>query len=479
MSTEPRILDIPPGTGSTGVRIETDSMGPIEVPAEHYWGAQTQRSLEHFAIGDDLMPPAVYRAFAFIKKAAAQINYETGRLPEWKAKLISQVCDEIIAGELEGEFPLSVWQTGSGTQTNMNVNEVIANRANQLVGGVIGSKEPIHPNDDVNLGQSSNDTFPTAMHVASIQELEGRLLPSVKRLHQSVLAKSQEWSDVVKIGRTHLQDAVPMTVGQEWSGYAAQIQGAINRIEHARFGLYELAAGGTAVGTGLNSAPGFGNAIADRIATLTGHPFETAPNKFAALAGLDAMVESMSSVRGLALVLLKIANDIRWLASGPRSGLGELILPANEPGSSIMPGKVNPTQCESLIMVCVQVIGEDAAVSIAGSRGDLELNVLRPLVMHNYIHSTTIVADGCDKFREFCIDGIELNRPRIAELVAQSLMLVTALAPEIGYDKAAAIAHTASETGATLRDAALESGWISAQDFDRIVDPAQMARGID
>ena len=474
VTDEPVVLDLPLGTGETGTRIESDSMGPIEVPAEHYWGAQTQRSLEHFAIGDDRMPRAVYRAFAYIKKGAAQVNAEAGRLPRWKADLIARVADEILSNQMEGEFPLSVWQTGSGTQSNMNVNEVIANRANQLIGRPLGSNSPIHPNDDVNLAQSSNDTFPTAMHMAAIHELQDGLLPSVRELHFAVEARSKQWMDVVKIGRTHLMDAVPLTVGQEWSGYAAQLRMAIDRIERSRPGLYRLAAGGTAVGTGLNAPPGFDLAIAARIADLTGEPYVTAPNKFAALAGMDAMVEAMSSLRGLAVVLLKFANDIRHLASGPRSGLAELILPANEPGSSIMPGKVNPTQCESMIMVCVQVIGEDTAVSIAGSRGDLELNVLRPVVAHNFTHSAKLLADSCANFRKYCIDGIELNLPRIHELVDRSLMLVTALTPEIGYENAAKIAKLANEQNLTLREAALATALIDPETFDRIVNPAAM-----
>ena len=470
----PRLLDLPVGTGATGARMETDSMGPLAVPAEHYWGAQTQRSLVHFSIGEDRMPQPVHRAFGYVKKAAAIVNARGGRLAQWQADAITRACDEVTSGALDAEFPLYVWQTGSGTQSNMNVNEVIANRACQLLGAPLGRKDPIHPNDHVNLGQSSNDTFPTAMHVAAAIGLTGHLLPRVDALIAAIDAKAQAFKDVIKIGRTHLQDAVPLTVGQEWSGYVAQLRGARDRIAATLPGLYELAAGGTAVGTGLNAPPGFGEAIAAEIARLTSLPFVTAPNKFAALAGVDAMVASMASLRGLAVVLIKVCNDIRWLSSGPRSGLGELRLPANEPGSSIMPGKVNPTQCEAMLMICTAVIGEDTAVAMAGSQGNFELNVMRPLVIHNFLHAARILGDGCAGLKTYCIDGIELDRQRIAELVSRSLMLVTALSPVIGYDAAAAIAHDALEQGITLREAALATGKITAEDFDRVVDPRKM-----
>jgi fumarate hydratase, class II len=460
------------------VRVESDSMGTVEVPAAHLWGAQTQRSLEHFAIGDDRMPLAVYHAYGYVKKAAAAVNARAGRLPRDKAELIMRVADEIIDGTLDDEFPLSVWQTGSGTQSNMNVNEVIANRASQLAGGRLGSKDPIHPNDHVNMSQSSNDTFPTAMHIAAVFEITGHLLPRVEGLARAVGDKTLAWRDVVKIGRTHLQDAVPLTVGQEWSGYFAQLDDAIARIRRGLTGLGQLAAGGTAVGTGLNAPPDFAEEVAAEITRLTGHSFATAPNKFAALGGLDAMVDAMSSLRGLAVVLMKIANDVRWLGSGPRCGLGELRLPQNEPGSSIMPGKVNPTQCEALLMVCVQVLGEDMAVALAGSQGNFELNTMRPIVINNFLHSARILGDACEKFRVYCVEGLELDRRQIAAHLARSLMLVTALGPVIGYDKAAELAHKAFAEGTTLREAAVGSGVITAERFDEIVDPARMA-GLD
>jgi fumarate hydratase class II len=470
----PRILDVPIGTGETGMRRESDSMGAVEVPREHYWGAQTQRSLIHFAIGDDRMPKPLYHAYGYVKKAAARVNAALGLLPRWKAEVISLVADEVIAGKLDSEFPLYVWQTGSGTQTNMNVNEVIANRAIQLVGGVIGSKAPIHPNDDVNMSQSSNDTFPTAMHIAAILELSDRLLPRVEGLTGAIAAKAHEWREIVKIGRTHLEDAVPLTVGQEWSGYAAQLRDANARVRATMGGLFRLAAGGTAVGTGLNAPPGFGEKIAAELAALTGHPFVTAPNKFAALASLDDMVHAMAGLRAVAVALMKIANDIRFLASGPRCGLGELLLPENEPGSSIMPGKVNPTQCEAMLMVCIQVLAEDSAVALAGSQGNFELNTMRPIVINNFLHSARILGDACEKLRVYCIEGTKLNRERIAELVDRSLMLVTALSPVIGYDKAAAIAHKALVENTTLRAAAIASGAIDGDTFDKIVDPKKM-----
>jgi fumarate hydratase class II len=470
----PRILDIPVGLRASGTRRETDSMGAIDVPADRYWGAQTQRSLIHFSIGDDRMPKAVYHAYGYVKKAAALVNGRAGRLPSWKSGLIQRVADEVIAGELDDHFPLYVWQTGSGTQSNMNTNEVISNRAVQLVGGELGSKTPVHPNDHVNMGQSSNDTFPTAMHIAAVKEIHEHLLPSVQALQQAIEAKARQWHDVVKIGRTHLEDAVPLTVGQEWSGYAHQLQQAVDRVTRTAEGLYELAMGGTAVGTGLNAPPGFGEQVAAEIATATGYPFTTAQNKFAAQGGLDAMVGASAGLRALAVPLMKIANDIRWLASGPRCGLDELILPANEPGSSIMPGKVNPTQCEAMVMVCIQVLSEDTAIAFAGSQGNFELNAMRPVIINNFLHAATILADAATKMREYCIEGIELNRDQIDSYVDRSLMLVTALSPVIGYDKASAIAHRADDEDTTLREAALASGYISAEDFDRIVEPAAM-----
>ncbi|MEU3186038.1 class II fumarate hydratase [Streptomyces sp. NPDC006923] len=470
----PRILDVPIGLTATGRRRETDSMGAIEVPADRYWGAQTQRSLIHFSIGDDRMPSAVYHAYGYVKKAAAVVNGRAGRLPGWKAGLIARVADEVISGELDEHFPLYVWQTGSGTQSNMNTNEVIGNRAVQLVGGELGSKTPVHPNDHVNMGQSSNDTFPTAMHIAAVREIGGRLVPHVERLRAAIDTKARSWHDVVKIGRTHLEDAVPLTVGQEWSGYAQQLGDALDRVRATLPGLHELAVGGTAVGTGINAPDGFGAAVAAEIAELTGQPFRTAPNKFAAQGGLDAMVAASAGLRGLAVSLMKIANDIRWLASGPRCGIGELTLPANEPGSSIMPGKVNPTQCEAMVMVCVQVLSEDSAIAFAGSQGNFELNAMRPIIIGNFLHSARILGDACVKLREYCVEGAGLDRDRIADYVGRSLMLVTALSPVLGYDRASAIAHKADREGTTLREAALASGYIDAERFDRVVRPEDM-----
>src|SRR5580693_8300999 len=470
----PRILDLPIGLTRTGTRRETDSLGAVEVPANRYWGAQTQRSLIHFSIGDDRMPKAVYHAYGYVKKAAAIVNGRDGRLPAWKAQLIERVSDEVIAGQLDESFPLYVWQTGSGTQSNMNVNEVISNRAIQLAGGQLGSKTPVHPNDDVNMGQSSNDTFPTAMHIAAVTQIHQHLLPSVQALQQAIAAKAGQWQDVVKIGRTHLEDAVPLTVGQEWSGYAHQLTQAIDRAVASAAGLYELAAGGTAVGTGLNAPPGFGEAIAAQIAAQTGYPFVTAANKFAAQGGLDAMVGASAGLRAVAVPLMKIANDIRWLASGPRCGISELVVPANEPGSSIMPGKVNPTQCEAMVMVCIQVLAEDNCVAFAGSQGNFELNAMRPIIINNVLHSARILGDACGKLRKYCIEGTELHTDQIQNYVQRSLMLVTALSPVIGYDKASAIAHAANDKGITLREAALASGDINAAEFDRVVDPKTM-----
>ncbi|HET9169119.1 MAG TPA: class II fumarate hydratase [Actinospica sp.] len=469
-----RILDLPVGLSATGTRTESDAMGEIEVPADRYWGAQTERSLLHFSIGEDRMPKAVYHAYGAVKKAAAIVNGRGGRLEEWMAGLIARVSEEVIAGELDEHFPLYVWQTGSGTQSNMNVNEVISNRAIQLVGGELGSKTPIHPNDHVNMGQSSNDTFPTAMHIAAVRALHEQLLPSVELLLAAIETKAAAWHDVVKIGRTHLQDAVPLTVGQQWTGYAHQLRRAVEQATVSAEGLYDLAAGGTAVGTGLNAPPDFGEQIAAELAASTGYPFRTAPDKFAALAGLDAMVAASAGVRALAVVLMKLANDIRWLASGPRTGLAELRLPANEPGSSIMPGKVNPTQCEAMVMVCIQVLANDTAIAMAGSQGTFELNTMRPIVIADFLHSTSILAGVCRTFRAYCVEGIELNLRQIDAYVSRSLMLVTALAPVIGYDRASEIAHKADREDTTLREAAVGSGYISGEEFDRIVDPRGM-----
>ena len=471
---QPKLRDVKIGLEGTGTRTERDSMGAIEVPAEHYWGAQTARSLIHFAIGSDHMPPELHHAYGIVKRAAAEVNEARGALPRWKAEAIIRAATEVADGDLDAEFPLYVWQTGSGTQTNMNVNEVIANRAIQLLGGTVGSKDPVHPNDDVNLGQSSNDSFPTAMHVATALAVRQRVIPMAEALADAIEAKAEAWMDVVKIGRTHLQDAVPLTVGQEWSGWAAQLRAAVHQLGLASDALHELAAGGTAVGTGLNAPEGFSQAIAKRIATLTGLPFRTAPNKFAALGGLDAMVATSAGLRQIAVALMKIANDLRFLASGPRCGIGELILPANEPGSSIMPGKVNPTQCEAMVMIATQVIGLDAAVGFAGAQGNFELNVMRPVVIHNVLTSARILADGAETFRIHTVEGVEIDRERIAGLVEKSLMLVTALSPVIGYDNAARIAHEAHEHGQTLREAALASGLIDEDGFDRAVDPSLM-----
>jgi fumarate hydratase class II len=472
--SHPTLHDVPIGIDASGERRETDSMGGIDVPANRYWGAQTQRSLIHFSIGNDRMPKRVYHAYGYVKKAAALVNAAAGRLEQWKADAIVRAADEAIAGELDDNFPLYVWQTGSGTQSNMNVNEVLSNRAILLLGGTLGSKSPVHPNDDVNMGQSSNDTFPTAMHIAAVLELETHLLPHVEALATAIEAKSNEWMDVVKIGRTHLEDAVPLTVGQEWSGYAQQIRDALARVRASEGGLHELAAGGTAVGTGLNAPPHFSREIASKIAELTGYHFVSAPNKFAAQGSLDAMVNAMAALRGLAVALMKVANDMRWLASGPRCGLAELILPANEPGSSIMPGKVNPTQCEAMVMVCIQVIGEDNAVAFAGSQGNFELNAMRPIIINDFLHSARILGDACDKLRRYSVEGTRLNRERIDDFVGRSLMLVTALSPVIGYDTASAIAHKANDENLTLKQAALASGAIDEKRFDEIVDPSKM-----
>jgi fumarate hydratase class II len=461
----------------TDHRIESDSIGDVHVAADRYWGAQTQRSLHHFSIGHpeaDRMPIEVIRAQAILKKAAAIVNRESGALDPEIADLIVRAADEVIEGRHDEHFPLYVWQTGSGTQTNMNVNEVIANRAIELAGGELGSKSPVHPNDHVNMSQSSNDTFPTAMHIAAATAIVERLLPNVRDLRDAIAARAEEFADIVKIGRTHLQDAVPLTLGQEFSGYVAQLDADIVRIEGTLPGLYELAAGGTAVGTGLNSPPGFAEAVARKIAELTGLPFVTAPNKFAALAAHDALVFASGAEATLAASLMKIANDIRWLGSGPRSGLGELVLPENEPGSSIMPGKVNPTQSEAVTMVACQVFGNDTAIKFAGSLGNFELNVFKPVMIRNFLHSTTLLADVCHAFREFCIEGLQPDRERIREHLDRSLMLVTALAPSIGYDAAAAIAKKAHREGLTLKEAAVALSHLTEEEYDERVDPSEM-----
>ena len=455
-------------------RIEFDSMGQVKVPADRLWGAQTQRSLIHFSIGNDHMPVEVYHAYGYVKKAAAIVNERLGRLPKEKADLIVKSASEVIAGKLDENFPLFVWQTGSGTQSNMNVNEVISNRSIQMVNGTLGAQEPVHPNDHVNMSQSSNDTFPTAMHIAAVMEIKDTLLPKATALLTAIENKANQWQHIVKIGRTHLEDATPLTVGQEWSGYAVQIRYALRRVEASLAGLYQLAAGGTAVGTGINAPERFGEEIAKEISELTGHPFITAPNKFEAQGSLDGIVAAHAALRGLAVSLMKIANDIRWLASGPRCGIAELNLPANEPGSSIMPGKVNPTQCEAIVMICIQVIGDDTAVAFAGSQGNFELNAMRPIIINNFLHSARILADGCEKFRIFSIEGTEVNEKRVAGYVQSSLMLVTALSPVIGYDNASKIAHTAQDDGSTLREAAIKTGLIDAKKFDEVVNPQKM-----
>jgi fumarate hydratase, class II len=455
-------------------RTETDSMGAIEVPSDRYWGAQTQRSLIHFDIGDDKMPPELIRAFGVLKKAAALVNRDLGKLDEQKTELIVRAAEEVIEGQLNGHFPLRVWQTGSGTQTNMNANEVISNRAIQLAGGDMGSKKPIHPNDHVNMSQSSNDTFPTAMHIAAAEQLERKLIPAVKELRDALDEKAHAFDRIVKIGRTHLQDATPLTVGQEMSGWVSLLDRDIERLRYALDGLCDLAIGGTAVGTGLNAHPEFGKRAAARISQITGLPFRSHPNKFAALSAHDELVAASGLLKTLAASLMKIANDIRWLASGPRCGLGELILPENEPGSSIMPGKVNPTQCEAMTMVAVQVMGNDAAIGFAGSQGNFELNVFKPVIIYNFLHSVRLLSDACHSFTEHCAKGIEVNQTKLDEYVRNSLMLVTALSPVVGYDKAAQIAHTAHHDGSSLREAALKLGYLTADEFDSHVKPEQM-----
>jgi fumarate hydratase, class II len=471
----PKILDLPIGLHATGTRREFDSLGDVEVPANRYWGAQTQRSLEHFTIGNDRMPKEVCHAYGYVKKAAAVVNTGSGQLPAWKGELIQRVCDEVISGALDEEFPLYVWQTGSGTQSNMNVNEVISNRCIQLVGGTLGSQEPVHPNDHVNMGQSSNDTFPTAMHIAGYKMATERTIPALKRLRDSIERKAMKWAEVVKIGRTHLEDATPLTVGQEWSGYAGALSDVIAEVEHATHGLLELAMGGTAVGTGLNAPPGFGEAAAAEIAAMTGAPFKTAANKFTAQGTLDRMVRAHGGLKAAAVTLFKIANDLRWLGSGPRTGIHELIFPSNEPGSSIMPGKVNPTQAEAMLMVAIQVIASDVAVTMGGAEGNFELNTFRPILISNYLHSALNMADMCDHFREFMVEGTELNQAKLTENIERSVMMVTALSPVIGYDKAAAISYYAIDHDLTLKQAALANG-VSEELFDNIVDPLALTR---
>ena len=458
----------------TATRTETDSMGPIEVPADRYWGAQTARSLVHFSIGDDVMPRSMIRALGILKQASALTNADLGLLDPERADLIGRAAAEVTAGLLDEHFPLRVWQTGSGTQTNMNANEVISNRAIELAGGVLGSKTPVHPNDHVNMSQSSNDTFPTAMHIAAVEQIVHVLFPAVRELRHALAVKVDSFADIVKIGRTHLMDAVPLTLGQEFSGYVAQLDADLVRMELCLPDLFELALGGTAVGTGLNSHPEFGTRAARHIAEITGLPFVSAPNKFAALAAHDALVHASATLRTLSVSLTKIADDIRWLGSGPRSGLAELVLPENEPGSSIMPGKVNPTQCEAMIMVCIQVMGNDAAVAVAGSRGNLELNVCKPVIIHNVLHSVTLLSDACRTFREFTVEGLEPDRAQIHEHLENSLMLVTALSPLIGYDKAAEVAKKAHAEGSTLREAAVALGYLSPEEFDQAVRPEDM-----
>ena len=455
------------------VRLETDSMGEIEVPADKYWGAQTQRSLLHFNIGFDVMPREMIRAFGILKKACALVNQDLGKLTPEKAKLIVQACDEVIEGKLDEHFPLRVWQTGSGTQTNMNANEVISNRAIELAGSVMGAKKPIHPNDDVNMSQSSNDTFPAAMHIAAAEQMN-KLIPEVQKVHDAIDAKATEFKDVVKIGRTHLQDATPLTVGQEMSGWASLLERDIERMKDTLSGLYDLAIGGTAVGTGLNAHPEFGERAAKQVAELTGLPFKSHPNKFAALSAHDEIVFCSGGLKTLAASLMKIANDIRWLASGPRCGLGELIIPENEPGSSIMPGKVNPTQSEAMTMVAVQVMGNDAAIGFAGSQGNFELNVFKPVMIHNLLHSIRLIHDACHGFVEYCIAGMTINREQIDHNLRDSLMLVTALNPHIGYDNSAKIAKNAHKKKISLRESAIELGLLTGEEFDALVKPEEM-----
>jgi len=458
------------------MRVEKDSMGEVSVPAAKLWGAQTQRSLEHFSIGTDLIPREMIVAYAILKKAAANANHAGKRLDDECHSLIVRVCDEILAGQHHDMFPLHVWMTGSGTQFNMNVNEVISNRSCQLAGTPLGSKRPVHPNDHVNMSQSSNDSFPSAMHIAAAVNVKQRLLPAVQQLHEAIDAKAEEWKDIVKIGRTHMQDATPLTLGQEWSGYAGMLDDNLERIDDALKCVYRLALGGTAVGTGINSAPGFAEEAAAEIANLTGLPFVTAPNKFTVQGAHDALVQLSGSLRTLAVSLYKIANDIRLMSCGPRAGFAELLIPENEPGSSIMPGKVNPTQAEALTMIAVQVMANDVAAGFGGAGGYLEMNVYKPLIIFNITHSITILADGCTNFRKFLVEGTKPNLKKIKEYVDRSLMLVTALSPVIGYDKASEIAHYAMDNDLTLKDAALRLGFVSEEEFDRVVDPAKMVK---
>ena len=455
-------------------RTETDSFGPLEVPGDKYWGAQTQRSLGNFKIGLETMAPPMIRALGIIKQAAARTNLATGNMDQREANAIAEAAQDVIDGKLNDNFPLVVWQTGSGTQTNMNSNEVIANRAIEILGGKIGSKDPIHPNDHVNRSQSSNDTFPTAMHIAAACEMKGKLIPDLEHLLAALTDKQNEFADIIKIGRTHLQDATPLTLGQEFSGYVTQVANAIRRANDVLPALYQLAQGGTAVGTGLNTKPGFDEKFAEEVASITGLPFTTAPNKFEALAAHDAIVEASGALNTIAVSLFKIASDIRLLGSGPRSGLGELALPENEPGSSIMPGKVNPTQCEALTMVCAQVMGNNTTVSFAGSQGHFELNVFKPVMIYSLLQSIRLLGDAAVSFTDNCVVGIKANTEQISTLMSRSLMLVTALAPEIGYDNATTIAKTAHKNGTTLKEEAINLGFVTAEDFDRIVRPEKM-----
>jgi fumarate hydratase class II len=460
----------------TNVRKETDSLGEVDVAADKLWGAQTERSLEHFSIGKDLMPREMITAYAILKKAAANANHAGKRLDDQRHKLIVQVCGEILAGQHQDMFPLHVWMTGSGTQFNMNVNEVISNRCCQLAGTPLGSKEPVHPNDHVNMSQSSNDSFPSAMYIAAAVNVNERLVPAVKALRDRIAAKAEQWKDIVKIGRTHMQDATPLTLGQEWSGYAGMLSDDLERIEDALKGVYRLALGGTAVGTGINSAPGFAEASAAEIAKLTRLPFASAPNKFAVQGAHDALVQLSGTLRTLAVSLYKIANDIRLMSCGPRAGFAELLIPENEPGSSIMPGKVNPTQAEALTMIAVQVMANDVAVGFGGAGGYLEMNVYKPLIIFNVTHSITILSDGCTNFRKFLVEGTKPNLKKIKEYVERSLMLVTALSPVIGYDKASKIAHYATDHDLTLKAAALKLGFVTEAEFDHVVDPKKMVK---
>jgi fumarate hydratase class II len=455
-------------------RTESDSMGNIEVASDRYWGAQTERSLHHFDIGEDRMPPELIRAFGILKRSAALVNQDLGKLDQEKTSLIVKAAEEVISGKWNAEFPLRIWQTGSGTQTNMNANEVISNRAIEIAGGAMGSKKPIHPNDHVNMSQSSNDTFPTAMHIAAASVVRANLMPAVRKLRDTLDEKAKAFADVVKIGRTHLQDATPLTVGQEFSGWVSLLDRDFDRLETALDGLFDLAIGGTAVGTGLNAHPEFAVRAAAKIAEFTGLPFRSHPNKFAALSAHDELVFASGALKTLAASLMKIANDVRWLASGPRCGLGEITIPENEPGSSIMPGKVNPTQCEAITMVAVQVMGNDAAIGFAGSQGNFELNVFKPVIIHNFLHSVRLLADSCRSFNEHCATGIEINRPQIDRYVENSLMLVTALAPIIGYDKSAKLAKTAHHDGSSLEEACIKLGYLTADEFRKAIDPRKM-----